>query len=227
MNEAAGHRPEYVSAARHVERALRHAIVTLELPPGTALSENELAERFRMSRQPIREALIALAHAGLVEIQPRRGTTVVRISHDQLRQVRFIRESIEVAVARDAARSFDPAVRRRIELCLVAQSRHAETMDIEAFRREDEAFHAALAEGVGHPAAWQVIDGVKAHMDRVCHLTLPMPDTLPHLVAQHRAIVTAIDAGDADAAERAVRAHLTHILEALPLVEANFAHLFA
>ena len=226
MNDATGHRPDFVSAARRVERALRHAIVTLELPPGTALSEAELADRFRMSRQPIREALIALARAGLVEIQPRRGTSVVRISQDQLRQVRFIRESIEVAVARSAAGSFDPAVRRRIELCLTAQQRHAETMDIEAFRREDEAFHAALAEGAGYPAAWQVIDDVKAHMDRVCHLTLPMPETLPLLLGQHRTIVAAIEAGEADAAEAAVRAHLNHILEALPLVEANFAHLF-
>ncbi|NLH83072.1 MAG: GntR family transcriptional regulator, partial [Phyllobacteriaceae bacterium] len=57
MNEAAADRPEHVSAARRVERALRRAIVTLELPPGSALSENELAERFRVSRQPIREAL--------------------------------------------------------------------------------------------------------------------------------------------------------------------------
>jgi DNA-binding GntR family transcriptional regulator len=227
MSDAAGQRSDFVSAARRVEQALRHAIVTLELPPGTALSENELAERFQMSRQPIREALIALARAGLVEVQPRRGTSVVRISQDQLRQVRFIRESIEVAVARAAARSFDPAVRRRIDLSLTAQDRYAVAVETEAFRREDEAFHQALAEGAGFPAAWQVIDDVKAHMDRVCHLTLPMPNTLPLLVGQHRAIVAAIDAGDADAAESAVRAHLTHILEALPLVEANFAHLFA
>lgn len=227
MNDAAGHRAEPLTVARRVEQALRHAIVTLELPPGSALSENDLAERFHVSRQPIREALIALAHRGLVEIQPRRGTTVVRISPDQMRQVRFIRESIEVAVARAAAKAFDPTVRRRIELSLEAQSRHAETIDIDAFRREDEAFHAALAEGAGYPAAWQVIDDVKAHMDRVCHLTLPMPETLPMLVGQHRAIVAGIDAGDPDATEAAMRTHLEHILEALPLVEANFAHLFS
>lgn len=228
MNEISGHRSEYVSAARRVERALRRAIATLQLPPGSALSENELAEHFRVSRQPIREALIALARAGLVEIQPRRGTSVVRISQDRLRQVRFIRESIEVAVARSAAEvGFDTAARARLDRCLAAQRRHADALDFEAFRREDEAFHAALAEGAGYPAAWQVIDDVKAHMDRVCHLTLPMPNMLPRLVAQHEAIVAAIDAGDGAAAEAAVRAHLAHILEALPLVEANFAHLFA
>lgn len=227
MNDATGHRSAPATVARRVEEALRRAIVTLELPPGAPLSEADLAERFHVSRQPIREALIALSHRGLVEIQPRRGTTVVRISPDQMRQVRFIRESIEVAVARAATRSFDPTVRRRIELSLEAQRRYAEAVDIEAFRREDEDFHAALAEGAGYPVAWQMIDDIKAHMDRICHLTLPMPDTLPMLARQHLAIVAAIDAGDADAAEAAVRIHLNHILEALPLVEANFAHLFS
>lgn len=151
MNDVERPRAEPATVARRVERALRRAIVTLELPPGAALSEAELAARFEVSRQPIREALIALAHAGLVEIQPRRGTTVVRISPDQMRQVRFIRESIEVSVARAAASSFDPAMRRRIEVGLEAQARHAAALDTEAFRREDEAFHAALAEGAGFP----------------------------------------------------------------------------
>ncbi|MCE1238147.1 MAG: GntR family transcriptional regulator [Hyphomicrobiales bacterium] len=227
MNDATGPRSAPLTVARRVEEALRRAIVTLELPPGTALSENDLAERFHVSRQPIREALIALSHRGLVEIQPRRGTTVIRISADQMRQVRFIRESLEVSIARAAVQFFDPAVRRRIELCLEAQDRHAAAVDIDAFRREDEAFHAALAEGAGYPSAWQLIDDVKAHMDRVCHLTLPIPDTLPLLARQHRAIIAAIDAGDADAAEAATRTHLAHILEALPQVEANFAHLFS
>src|SRR3712207_4115084 len=68
------------SAAFRVERELRRAIIDLELPPGSRLSEQDLASRLGVSRQPVREALIALAKTRLVEILPPRGTSVVKIS---------------------------------------------------------------------------------------------------------------------------------------------------
>lgn len=214
------------TAARRVEREIRKAIITLEFLPGTPLSEKDLAERYGVSRQPIREALIALAHAELVEIRPRRGTRVVRISADRMRQARFVRESLEIAVVRRACRTFDPEVRRRIDAVLDAQEIHAEAQAHYLFQREDQAFHAALAEGAGMPTAWEVIDDIKAHIDRVCHLTLPLPETLPLLVHQHRAIVAAIDAHDPDAAEKAMETHLAEILQALPEVEKLYGYLF-
>jgi DNA-binding transcriptional regulator YhcF (GntR family) len=81
------------SAAQQIEQALRRAIVTLELRPGKSLSENEVALRYGVSRQPAREAMIALAKIGLVRVLPQRGTVVVKISARQMMQVRFARES--------------------------------------------------------------------------------------------------------------------------------------
>lgn len=214
------------SAARRVEREIRKAIVTLEFYPGSPLSEKELADRYGVSRQPVREAFIALAQAGLVEIQPRRGTFVVKISTELMRQARFVRESMEVAVVRAACRGFDSAVRQRIDAILERQRQHAAVNAHYLFQREDEAFHQALAEGAGVPAAWAIMEDLKAHMDRVCHLTLPLPETLPHLIEQHEAIVAAIDAGDADRADAALRAHLEEILKALPKVEDIYGYLF-
>jgi DNA-binding GntR family transcriptional regulator len=214
------------TAAQRVEHEIRKAIVTLEFLPGTPLSEKELAERFGVSRQPVREALIALARAELVETKPRRGTRVSRISADRMRQQRFVRESLEVAVVRRACESFDPDVRRRIDAILAAQEVHAEAHAHYLFQREDQAFHAALAEGAGYPTAWEALTDIKAHLDRVCHLTLPVPETLPLLVRQHRAVMAAIDAHDADAAEAAMRAHLAEILQALPEVEKTYGYLF-
>jgi DNA-binding GntR family transcriptional regulator len=217
---------ETESAARRIEREIRKAIVTLELFPGSPLSEKDLADRYGVSRQPVREALIALGRAGLVEIHPRRGTFVVMINADMMRQARFVRESLEVAVVRRACVSFDPAIRERIDRILEAQLLHLGSDSHYHFQREDENFHAALAEGAGFPTAWTVIEDIKAHMDRVCHLTLPLPETRPHLVAQHRAIMDAIDAHDADAAAHAVRQHLEEILKALPTVQKLHAYLF-
>ncbi len=215
------------TAAKRVEREIRKAIVTLELTPGASLSEKDLAERYGVSRQPVREAFISLAKAEFVEIQPRRGTFVVKISAEKMRQARFIRESLEVAVVRAAARAFDPAVRERIEQSLLVQESLSADRAHYTFQRADESFHRMLAEGAGYPTAWDVVEDIKAHMDRVCHLTLPLPNTTPLLVRQHRAIMEAIDAHDPDRAEHAIRTHLEEILRALPEIEAEFADLFA
>ena len=96
-----------------VLRDLRRAIVTLELPPGARLSEADIAQRYGVSRQPVREALIALSAVGLVEVKPQRGSVVVKFSTKHMLNVRFIREAIEVAVVRRACVTFDPDVRAR------------------------------------------------------------------------------------------------------------------
>ncbi|MBZ4138362.1 GntR family transcriptional regulator, partial [Escherichia fergusonii] len=74
----------------------------LELYPGVRLSEQEIAERYGVSRQPVREALIALSKQQFVEVLPQRGTMVVKISIAKMREARFLREVIESAVVRRA-----------------------------------------------------------------------------------------------------------------------------
>ncbi|GLK86932.1 GntR family transcriptional regulator [Ancylobacter defluvii] len=224
MNVEAGEIAE--SSARRIEREIRKAIITLNISPGSPLSEQEIAERYAVSRQPVREAFIALARAGLVEILPRRGTFVVKISLDRMLEARFIRETIEAGVVRRACERFDARVRTRIDFYLDAQQVAAEAGQHYEFQRADERFHAALAEGAGCPTAWSVIDDIKAHMDRVCHLTLPSATALPRLVEQHRAILAGIDARDPDRAEAELKAHLSEILKALPQVRAAHSDLF-
>jgi DNA-binding GntR family transcriptional regulator len=214
------------TSARRIEREIRKAIITMEIEPGAPLSEQDIAARFKVSRQPVREAFISLARAGLVEIQPRRGTFVVKISLDRMLEARFIRESLETAVVRRACERFDAQVRTRIDFYLDAQSAAAAVGAHYEFQRADELFHAALAEGAGCPSAWTVIDDIKAHMDRVCHLTLPSDTALPRLIDQHRDILRAIDARDADRAEAALKTHLAEILKALPTVRSAHADIF-
>jgi GntR family transcriptional regulator, rspAB operon transcriptional repressor len=214
------------TAAAQVERDLREAIITLELAPGTRLSEQEIATRMGVSRQPVREALIALGRSKLVEIRPNRGTVVVRISARQMMEARFVREALEVAIARRAADSFDNWIRRRIEVIIARQEAARDANDHNAFRREDEQFHIALAEGAGCPLAWSAISDIKAHMDRVCNLQLRHPDSMTRLIAEHQGIVNAIDARDAEAAAASMRHHLNGILSDLPQIEGNHPELF-
>src|SRR5919112_572841 len=121
------------SAAFRVERELRRAIIDLELPPGTRLSEQDLPSRLGVSRQPVREALIGLAKTRLVEILPQRGTSVVKISVAKMMEARFVREAIEVAVVRRACEAFDREARERIEHLLDMQKEAATESDHHSF----------------------------------------------------------------------------------------------
>lgn len=214
------------SAAQQIEQALRRAIVTLELPPGMRLSEHEVALRYGVSRQPAREAMIALAKIGLVRVLPQRGTVVVKISTRQMMQVRFTREALETAIVRRACERFDPMIRSSLDSLIAAQRQAALDNDHASFEEHDERFHAALAAGADVELAWRAVIDVKCHMDRVCHLTLQDSTSMLKLIAQHEAIIAAVDARDADAAETAMRHHLTEILRSLPRVLADRADLF-
>ncbi len=214
------------TAAAQVERDLREQIIKLELAPGTRLSEQEIATRMGVSRQPVREALIALGKSKLVDVRPNRGTVVVRISARQMMEARFVREALETAVARRASDSFDTWTRRRIDTIIGRQRTAMEAHDHNAFRREDEQFHIAIAEGAGCSLAWNAIADIKSHMDRVCNLQLRHPDSMMRLIAEHEAIITAIDSRDADAAASAMSTHLNGILSDLPQIEADHPDLF-
>ncbi|RYG65537.1 GntR family transcriptional regulator, partial [bacterium] len=129
------------SSAQRVEAELRRTIVTLELPPGSRLSEQEIALRYGVSRQPVREALIALARSRLIDIQPQRGTVVVKFSVKKMMEARFVREAVECAVVRQAAAAFSPQSRERISDLLALQEMVAERGDHASFQRYDEQFH--------------------------------------------------------------------------------------
>src|SRR5690554_3846612 len=89
--------------ALRVVGALRDDIVTMALKPGDVISESDIAGRYGVSRQPVREAFIRLAQQGLLLIRPKRATVVKKISPEGVRQSRFIRESIEVEIVRRVA----------------------------------------------------------------------------------------------------------------------------
>ena len=214
------------SAAATIERDLRRSIIELELLPGTRMSEQDIATRLGVSRQPVREALIRLAHSRLIEVRPYRGTVVARISAQEMTEALFVRQSVEIAVVGKAARAFDPWQRKRIESLLIKQEEASARHDHAAFRDHDEAFHIAIAKGAGVGIAWMAIADMKSHVDRVCNLTLRTIEDMQRRVREHRAIMAAIDAHDVTAAEAAMDAHLGSILDELPELEAKHPALF-
>ncbi len=214
------------SAAAAIEKDLRRSIVELELLPGTRLSEQEIATRLGVSRQPVREAMIRLANSRLIEIRPHRGTVVARISAREMTEALFVRQSVELSVVARAAQNFDPWQRKRIDTLMAEQENDAARLDHAGFREHDEAFHIAIAKGAGVGIAWIAIADMKSHMDRVCNLTLRDEADMLRRVREHRAIMAAIDAHDVEGAQKAMGEHLGSILDDLPELESKHGALF-
>lgn len=214
------------SVANRVFKELRSAIVEMAFRPGQALSEKDVADRFGVSRQPVREAFIKLSEAGLLSIRPQRGTYVVKISARQVYDVRFVREAVEVAVVRKAAIELPGSAIRALRETVNAQRKVAQDERPDRFFPLDEAFHRGLALGVGCEYAWHVVEDMKAQMDRVRYLSLPEATPLSRLIDQHEAIVDAIAAHNPAGAEAAMRTHLSEILTSLPELAERFPDLF-
>jgi DNA-binding GntR family transcriptional regulator len=196
---------------RSIYALLRSDIVTLRLRPGERLSENELALRFGTSRAPVREALIRLVEDGLIDVRPQRGSFVSRISLKAMERARFVREALEVAIIRRAAeRGLPQATRAELEAAIEGQLGARD--DPEKFTRLDDMFHRGFAEGTSLGSVWAIIEREKAQFDRIRFLSLPAVTPVDVLIGQHRAILQAVLLRQGDAAEKAIRNHMSEVL---------------
>lgn len=207
--------------------ALRQAIAKMNLRPGDALSEQEVAARFGVSRQPVREAFIKLSEAGLVEIRPSRGTFVKKISVREVANARFVREAIEVEIARSAARLATPPQIAALH-DLIAQQRDAAARgDFPAFNDADETYHRSIAAIVDNDYAWRIVEAARFQTDRVRMLAFPDATPLALLIAQHEDIARRLETGDAEGAAAAMARHLREILRALSRIARDNPGLFS
>ena len=195
---------------------LRQAIIEMQLKPGQALSEADIARRYGISRQPVREAFIKLREIGLLQILPSRGTYVVKISVREVLNARFVREAVECAIVRSAAELINEAGCARLDGLIEEQKRVIAAGDYRAFYILDEAFHREIANVIECDYAVRVVESARAQIDRVRFLSLPGITSLDILIEQHQAIARALAARDAASAEAAMRQHLREILAALP-----------
>jgi DNA-binding GntR family transcriptional regulator len=220
--------PERVTKTRGKTRpqvygALRDAIVSVQFEPGRQLSENELAEWLGVSRTPVREALVRLSDERLVEIVPQLGTFVSRISVSAVADAQFVREALECAAVRLAA---ERASREDIAALKGIVARQAQVTDFDRWYVLDDELHAALFGMSGHQSAWALAQRAEAHLNRVRRLSLPQPRYLGEMVAEHRLVLRAIERGDADAAEEALRHHLRMVLSGLDDLRAEHPDYF-
>lgn len=205
------------TTAQQVHDWLYRCVLRGDLLPGTRLSETEIAAQVNLSRQPVREAFIRLAADGLAEVLPQRGTYIGRISMRAVLSARFIREAVESDLARHVAATRPDLTAMAAELTM--QERCDVEGDVPGFIESDDRFHRAMALAADQGAVWQDLERLKAQMNRLRHLSMRVFDR-SQTIAQHRAVLTALQAGDADGAEDAIRTHLRQMLTELPQMAA-------
>jgi len=194
---------------------LSEAIRSLELPPGTRLSEPTLAKRLDVSRVPVREAIGRLADQGLVTVVPQVGTRVAPILMSEVENACFIRGSLEAgAFARAIARpDFDPdADLAELRGILAANRAAFDAGDAARFFATDEEFHHAVFALAGVPQVWELVRGVKVQLDRLRRLHLRQVMTNPGIVDEHAQIVEALENRDAVLGRQVIARHASRII---------------
>jgi DNA-binding GntR family transcriptional regulator len=205
---------ERVSLTDAVEQALRDAIVTLALEPGMMIDKIAVCERMGVSRFPVSAALARLAHAGLVEVLPQRGTRVKPIALDDIRQHLFIRSALEVETVRAVALLRDQATLDALSANLDQQRDLAGKGQRLAFHVLDLAFHEILLDAVKLPRVKEIVAVSRNALDRARQL-LASPKRLAHTFDEHERIFAAIRDGDADAAGKTMHDHLDQVVAEL------------
>jgi Transcriptional regulators len=215
------------SARDTVYAALKEQILSLELPPGTPLSENETSVRFQVSRTPVRESFMKLAQEGLMQVLPQRGTYVSLIDMKLAEEAHFMREQLECAVIRLACGQLPDECLRRLEINLLLQDESVRKRDNDSMFELDQQFHRLLFEGCGKLNTWQAMSALTVHMVRSRKLKLEVDRDWRHLYEQHLAMADAIRAGDANAAGRLMKEHLAPSLSDLALLKEQYPHYFS
>jgi len=199
-----------------IHRILRERIIKNDLPPGSKLSEPELARSYDVSRQPVRETFIKLAEEGLVNIRPQRATLVTKIDYEVVLQSRFVREAVEADIVALLAADGDSDLVCELRDQLAYQAKVAETSPFD-FINEDLKFHRTLAEAAGKDVAWKFIESLNSQMDRVRFLSLGQFPA-KQLVAEHTRVVDQIERKDPTRASVAMRVHLQRLIQDLPQI---------
>lgn len=214
------------SNRRVVYETLRRKVLTLELPPGAALSENDLAAALGVSRTPVRESLILLGEEGLVRVFPKVGSFVSRVDADRVADAQFVREAVELAALDDVdPAALDPEILAALRENLAQQ--RAPGVDVERFFALDEEFHHGLLRLSGHGSAWSTVVAAKAHLDRARRLGMQQPAGLDRLADEHESVLDAVVAGDVAVARDRLRSHLRAVFDAIERTRRRSPELFA
>ena len=194
-------------AASQVRDKLEQEIIAGRYRSGERLDEMSLAERFAVSRTPIREALLGLESSGLIELKPRRGAFVKTLSGTDLLEMFEVMAELEAMCARLASSRVTKAQEARLKSSL-QECEAAVDQGIDAYYTANETFHAALYAASGNRFLESQALMLKNRLKPFRRHQLKIKGRIAQSLAEHRDIVTAICDADPEAAGHAAKAHI-------------------
>jgi DNA-binding GntR family transcriptional regulator len=205
---------EVASLADQAYVALRGLIVSLQLPPGSAIREPDLTARLGIGRTPVREALRRLALERLVEVYPRRGMFVTTVDVRDLARLCEVRAVLEPEAARLAA---ERATRPDLEQinALIEELLDSRRRDDRALIDLDERIHRTIYRTSHNQLLEETLEWYYTHALRIWMLALDRTRTLQSAVLEHHDLLYAIARGKGERAAELMRAHVEHFEQAM------------
>jgi DNA-binding GntR family transcriptional regulator len=197
------------------EDELREAIVSGRLQPNERLIENDLVRVLGVGRSAVRTALVRLEQEGLVEHERNRGARVRLIGEDEAVEILEARAVLEGLAARQTAARATPKDVKDLRAIVARMRSLLDRGDLLGASDQNAVFHGKLLEIAGHDTATRLISALKSQLVRFQYRTILLPGRSERSFAEHTAVVDAVAAGDGDAAEKAMRTHLSHVADAL------------
>ncbi len=195
------------SGRDYAKRVIRDKIISLELEPGAVISDRELASWMNLSRTPVREALLDLAKVKIVEIYPQRGSVVAPIDYNLVEEAQFVRSVLEVAVVQLACERATQEQLEQLKENVALQEFYYQHGSSERLLEMDDEFHRLLFQIAGRMQAYEMMQSITVHFDRV--RSLAVTAVKEHLwMSDHRNICEAVAAHDQEAARQLMEKHL-------------------
>lgn len=205
---------------------LYEEIVSLNLLPGAKLSEADVARRFGVSRQPVRDAFSRLGNLDLLLIRPQKATEVRGFSMRRIANARFVRLAVELEVIRHACSVWGDSHADILEQNLKQQQQAIDTGQTDNFHVLDYQFHKLICELGGRPLAFETIEDCKRKIDRLCVLSFGRENESAVLLADHRKLAQALKNGSVEDATAIARQHLARLDDTIADIHQSHAEYF-
>lgn len=197
-----------ISTTDRVHTAIRDSIVAGQLPAGSMHSIYHLAEIYKVSRTPIRDAILRLADAGMVEIARNQGVRIRGLSLNDVREIIETRMLLEVPAAAQAARVADATLLDQLDATLAELKRCAAEGHRAEFVKHDRALHRILLEASGNRRLAALVETLRDSTQAMGISTMDVSRSLHEVELEHIPIVEAVRAGGAVAAAQLMQLHL-------------------
>lgn len=207
--------PGPTSLKQQAYEAIKEAILTLRFKPGDALVEADLAERLGVSKTPVRDALSDLEKEGLVVRVLHKGTYVSKITKRDICEIFELRAVLEGLAARLATANITAEDLDALQALLREQDESLARGDIAQASLCNRRFHAAIIKKAGRHRLLDILTHLEDHTQRFRVLSDHLHGRLNKSTGEHARVLDAFRQGDAEAAERAMRAHLHSVLDDL------------